>query len=528
MRVELALVTTTCAEQGAPGSTPVGVVRTVAVTRRATAALGDVAAGNYAIVGRAFDDSCRVRAAGCDEVSLVAGGTAEIGISLGAVAGPACAPTSACVDGECRALVDAGEAGPDAASDGRVDGPEACVSPLAPTCVAGAIHQCVAELLSVAPCALGCSEGAPVCFDLLPSNVRDRVPFDDAGADLEIGAVTWTFDTDTGRIVQGGSSIVRPAGVGSDASGIGYQRLMSLDGTGLELGVFTMRSLHLAAGGVVRGTGAPALVLLVAADAQFDGTVSVSANGSTAAAGGAGRRSTDGGPGVGEDGANAVEDEGGGGGGFGSSGGDAGGPGGDGEGGAGGAGYGTASLEPLLGGSAGGRGGGPSDEAGGGGGAVQITARTSLRVGPSGTIEASGGGGGGGRESASDAAGAGSGGGSGGAILLESPSMVILGAVGANGGGGGGGGAVGAAGGDGGAGAVPALGGAGTGVNGSGGVGSDASGAAGVGTAGNNGGAGGGGAGRIRLLTATGVERYPGLLPSQASGLASVAALRTR
>jgi hypothetical protein len=90
--------------------------------------------------------------------------------------------------------------------------------------------------------------------------------------------------------------------------------------------------------------------------------------------------------------------------------------------------YGVAPLVPLVGGSAGGDELPGLNRGGAGGGAVQISARDSITVGPNGAINA-----GGGAYCQCNGMGAG---GSGGAILLEAPTVTIAGALGANGGGG--------------------------------------------------------------------------------------------
>lgn len=149
--------------------------------------------------------------------------------------------------------------------------------------------------------------------------------------------------------------------------------------------------------------------------------------------------------------------------------------------------YGTPEIIPLVGGSPGGTSSWYGTVlAGAGGGALQIVARTSIKVGMFGSINAGGGGG------SAPAAG----GGSGGAVLLEAPVITIAGHLGANGGGGGGS-MIGRPGTPASADDQPAAGGA---PAGKGSAAGDVNGSdAGMDWAG-----GGGGAGRIRLNTATG------------------------
>jgi hypothetical protein len=170
----------------------------------------------------------------------------------------------------------------------------------------------------------------------------------------------------------------------------------------------------------------------------------------------------------------------------------------------GGASYGTPQLEPLIGGSAGGGSG-----RGGGGGALQIIAGKSIIVRALGSISVGGGGGSGRINIAA--------GGSGGALLLEAPTVTILGKVAANGGGGGGATASGA---PGEANDAPTPGGAGA-AEGSHGGGGNGSGSIAINggpgqpadpSASISPGMGGGGAGRIRINSMSGVATVSGVI----------------
>jgi hypothetical protein len=172
---------------------------------------------------------------------------------------------------------------------------------------------------------------------------------------------------------------------------------------------------------------------------------------------------------------------------------------------AGGTANGTASLVPLVGGCQGGNGGqtGSVVTAGGnGGGALEISSKTSIALGPFGLVVAAGGGGTGGM-----GMNGGGGGGAGGEILLEAPDLAIAGAVCAPGGGGGQG-AVGTAGGAGGGTSSSCAAGSGAGGNqGTGGVGGSSptalpgNGAPASPSGGFGGGGGGGAYGRIHFHT---------------------------
>ncbi|MFO0740104.1 MAG: hypothetical protein U0270_29665 [Labilithrix sp.] len=165
--------------------------------------------------------------------------------------------------------------------------------------------------------------------------------------------------------------------------------------------------------------------------------------------------------------------------------------------------YGTPEIIPLVGGSAGSGCNGDTSGygLGAGGGVLQISAKNAIIVREFGRINAGGGGGLGGCN--------GHGAGSGGAILLEAPTVTILGALGANGGGGGGG----PEGQGGRASDQPALGATQYGTGGSGSAGTNINGGDGIRpAAGDNGAGGGGGAGRIRINTATGSATITGIV----------------
>lgn len=172
--------------------------------------------------------------------------------------------------------------------------------------------------------------------------------------------------------------------------------------------------------------------------------------------------------------------------------------------------YGSTKITPLVGGSGGGAGAGG---AGGGGGAIQLSAGTSITIESGGLIHVGGGGGGFGGISGQEA----NGGGSGGSILLESPTVTILGTLAANGGGAGAGSSSNVPGGaDGTPSATAALGGnaggGGVSAGGNGSGGSVVDGTSGAFTSGNSAGGGGGGAGRIRLNTKSAHATVTGVL----------------
>jgi hypothetical protein len=293
---------------------------------------------------------------------------------------------------------------------------------------------------------------------------------------------------------------------------------------GSSVGVFIAKSIHVEAGvSITSGVGTVNPIVLVSlGDFLVDGVIDMSADDTpgSRSPGGAifsGSLYNSQGFGDGGGGASSATNAGGGGsfcgtGGKGAAFEDAGSPA------SGGAVYGTATLIPLVGGSTGGSGGVDQNnmaQPGSGGGALQLVAGTSITISDGGALGA--GGGPGAQQFDNQVMPAG--GGSGGAVLLEAPTVTIIGTIAVNGGGGGGG-----QGGQGnGADLSPvfASGGDGTGGDGNGKLPGDAG--SGVpatvngtdGTPQNNGGfpgAGGGGGGRIRINTTSGKATISGVL----------------
>jgi hypothetical protein len=266
------------------------------------------------------------------------------------------------------------------------------------------------------------------------------------------------------------------------------------DGSPADL--YVLSSLTVTTTATLGLTGPNPVIIAVLGSANIFGTLSVSANVTTAGAGGF-SPGPNLGPGGGQTGTGMYAESGGGGAGYCGGGGTAWATGGSNA--PGGPTYGNATITPLLGGSA----GGSEAEAatgGGGGGAIQIVAGASITVGPEGVITAGGGGGEGDNQG---------GGGSGGAILLEAPSVTITGNLAANGGGGGPGGAnaTGNA-----TAASGGLDGAGHLVGGAGSAGKTLPGGAGLTNTDGSLAGGGGGAGRIRINTASGGATITGIV----------------
>lgn len=319
---------------------------------------------------------------------------------------------------------------------------------------------------------------------------------------------------------------------------------------GSEVCALLVRNARITEGGALRVFGQRALVVLASGDVEIAGTLDVSARGPERGPGGglggtpATPSGSGGAPGIGGETNGIYADGGGGGGGLCSPGG---------RGGRGG----TASggnrldalpsvLEPLLGGGGGGLGPGgrrplPDGNAGlggGGGGAVQITARGTLRV--RGRILAGGGAGGGGQPDERFVNwGAGGGGGGGGGILLEATTLRIEDGASllASGGSGGAGSSMGvpvSSGTDGREALMPRPGGTGGGMygasGGASGAGATPAGADGAANTndGANGGGGGGGAGCVVLRAVGGATRPSGATLSPSTTGLSLLPAHTR
>ncbi len=113
----------------------------------------------------------------------------------------------------------------------------------------------------------------------------DKVGEGTGDAVVPSGGDDVTLDTDTGEILMG-SSVIRAAGEGLDEStGIAFSTVAQ-GSSEPGLGVFSMGSLDVEAGAVLRGVGNNALVLLVGGNVQIDGLVTVATEDDTAGPGG--------------------------------------------------------------------------------------------------------------------------------------------------------------------------------------------------------------------------------------------------
>jgi hypothetical protein len=343
------------------------------------------------------------------------------------------------------------------------------------------------------------SDGGASTLGFRPSNLDNSPDLEAALADPTLG------DLDLSDC--GPQAVATENGhLGCGGPGDGYRQIEGFGG-GLKYAVFVARSVHVAAGMILEVGGDRPLIIVARESITIDGSVQVK-EGFAGAYALPGAQQNGAGPGAGKGSSDTTSGSGGGGAFCGKGG----------NGGAatatGGAAYGTAELVPLQGGSSGG--GLFSAE---GGGAIQLVAGREIVLAAGSFIDARGGG-------------AVTGGGSGGAILLEAPTVKVLGSLTANGGGGG------APGGEGGKPgertATPATGGRNTaGINGGdGGAGAHVDGTNGsLNTEPPNDGtgsaSGAGGAGRVRINTRSGAAEVTGLVsPALGSACGTQGTLR--
>lgn len=302
-------------------------------------------------------------------------------------------------------------------------------------CENGKVQTCDATGAVVASesCTLGCFEDQPRCREIEPSN--GLAPFMSMAA--------------TGPdVVLENATILVPSGEITSSSGqvIIASQIVPAPPGGVRIQVFPVRSLTIVGSLQIRGSQAddvPAVAFLVHGDVRVDGSIQLNGSDSGDFSVTSPPGSIISGPCVGAVGtfdANGQPAWGaGGGGGGGATQGGAGGSNWKWPGSSGGTAFPNPDLQPLRGGC---RGGGHSSQPPShGGGAIQITSRSSIRLGPNTTILANGGFGFVGESPAGEIPGFEAmpkGGGSGGGILLEAPNVMFEAGVmiTANGGGG--------------------------------------------------------------------------------------------
>ncbi len=415
----------------------------------------------------------------------------------------------------------------DAATDaGPVDVPIEC-TPSTTTCTGSTLVVCdAAGVATVSTCGFGCASSNDRCSDLAPSNGLGTYLDQSATAQPLTLTGNASIDTTSGTVTNG------------DGSNVVVTSTM-LPTTPVPLMVVSVRSLDV---GNVTVRGTRALAILVDGNATFHGTFSANATSFTPGPGSSLLVECDAGNGS----ANTNGGSGSGGGGFGGLGGSGGNGGGGTVGGGGGSVRGDTTLVPLRTGCPGGVPNAmPSDtyrREGGGGGAIQVSARGRITIGPGAFLSANGGG----AKSYTDSflftcqtttgqpqtCHQGAGGGAGGGILVEASSIQIATSGGfvANGGAGHCGSHGQAP--DGALSETPAPGSSctaytavGNGGSGAGGTTIPAAGGSATGQNGQGGG-GGGGPGRIRINLPTGTTVDPG--PPVISPLPSLGIAATR
>jgi hypothetical protein len=306
----------------------------------------------------------------------------------------------------------------DAYVDDAFTAPDA-FEPCTSACDGDALVTCVGRTTETREdCKLGCgATPTPHCRRMLTSNFGSSSLFDLGTAPLVVSSPTTIDTTSMGT------------------------RVSQRDGTMVARLVYS--SIEISS--TLTVTGPVPLVLIARDDITITGAIELSASNATPGPGGYAGATSDGGDAAGlrngrggaHDG--TYDDGGGGGGGMCGRGGD----GGRGGGAGGGNGSGRTDLsgdiESLRGGGGGGAGagrGGSYGAGGGGAGAIQLSARGTIRI--DGSIRARGGAARGGGDSGGHL-GAGGGGGAGGFVLVEAPSVMVAGSIDAPGGPGGGG-----------------------------------------------------------------------------------------
>ncbi|MCA9602863.1 MAG: hypothetical protein KC417_12595, partial [Myxococcales bacterium] len=171
-------------------------------------------------------------------------------------------------------------------TDGSADGGDAssACDEEASACVDGQLTVCAAGRWQASvTCPSGCAEdGSASCKAFVPSHVgsMDEVPMGPAVWNIESGTVT--LNAETGEIKDGEDNVLRS--VDDPDSDIGYS--LVLQNSGPSLGVFVVRSLHVAAEATLRAEGSAAVVIVATERIEIDGTLDVSADGSDSGPGG--------------------------------------------------------------------------------------------------------------------------------------------------------------------------------------------------------------------------------------------------
>jgi alpha-tubulin suppressor-like RCC1 family protein len=181
--VEVAVIAS-CDEQPSAGGDPTDAIRLVTVTRAGGEALGHVEPGSYGLYGRGRSRAtCEVVAAGCEQVTVEAGGEGAFEVVLHDSGGPGCPAGLQCLYGTCTTEDADVRCGDDSeCDDGEFcDGEERCDPDSfladASGCVPGS-SPCLAEQV--------CDEGGDRCrtqCDLDPDADDDGAAAAECGGD---------------------------------------------------------------------------------------------------------------------------------------------------------------------------------------------------------------------------------------------------------------------------------------------------------------------------------------------------------
>ncbi len=189
-RVEVYLVSA-CGALDTTGAEPASPEGRLDLRRGATTTtFSAVAAGSYGLYARGYDGAtCQVIAAGCESVTLEAGGSGELVVTLSMINGPLCPTGMPCRDGVCG--VDDGgmpDGGMDAAMDAPMDTAVPCSCVPCASCDDAGV--CIADNSACGAgmyCDLvtGCTAGDPCTTDT--ECIDDGNPCTTTSCDTDLG-----------------------------------------------------------------------------------------------------------------------------------------------------------------------------------------------------------------------------------------------------------------------------------------------------------------------------------------------------
>jgi len=189
-RLEVHLVES-CGALATTGADPIGPIQTLDLRRGGTTTtFSAIAAGTYGLYARGYDGAtCQVVGAGCDTVSVEAGGEGELIVTVLSIAGPLCPAGMPCTAGVCG-VMDAGV--PDGGMDTGVDAPMDTAVPCSCVDCAGCddAGACIADNALCGAgeyCDLigGCTMGTPCSSDA--ECIDDGNPCTSVACDIGLG-----------------------------------------------------------------------------------------------------------------------------------------------------------------------------------------------------------------------------------------------------------------------------------------------------------------------------------------------------